>query len=295
MSKPVVAGAFGALIILAGAAAFFGFRALTLESRLKEVSGTIAEERAAAAAERDALAHALSEKTKESQQLADALARESRKTSSFEAQLRDLSGTVGVLEKLATTDAELLAKYSRVYFLNENYAPKALARIRPEFTLENTRVYELHADALPFLEQLLEDAADDGLTLLVASAYRSFATQAALKAGYQIRYGSGSNAFSADQGYSEHQLGTAVDFTTPAMGGAFSGFDTTEEYAWLADNAWRYGFILSYPSGNTFYQYEPWHWRFVGRALAEDLHDDEEHFYDLDQRTIDTYLVDLFD
>jgi hypothetical protein len=44
-----------------------------------------------------------------------------------------------------------------------------------------------------------------------------------------------------------------------------------------------------------YYQYEPWHWRFVGKDLADDLRDDGKYFYDLDQRTIDSYLIDIFD
>lgn len=214
---------------------------------------------------------------------------------SFTRQIQKLSGAVGTLEKLARTDPELLAKYSKVYFLNENYTPSGLQTLDNAFGFEDGRTYEFHANAAGFLEDLLEDAKDDDLSLLVASGYRSFSTQASLKSGYTVRYGSGANTFSADQGYSEHQLGTAVDFTTPTIGGLFTRFDTTEEFAWLTKNAWKYGFILSYPKGNAYYQYEPWHWRFVGRELAERLHDEDENFYDLDQRTIDQYLANLFE
>ena len=142
---------------------------------------------------------------------------------------------------------------------------------------------------------MLEDAEDDGVNLQVVSAFRSFATQKNLKATYLVRYGSGANTFSADQGYSEHQLGTTIDLSTKELDGVLSGFDSTDAYAWLTDNAYKYGFILSYPHNNTYYQYEPWHWRFVGRELARDLHNDDKHFYDLDQREIDPYLVSIFD
>ena len=108
-------------------------------------------------------------------------------------------------------------------------------------------------------------------------------------------YGSGANKFSADQGYSEHQLGTTVDFTTPDIGAGFSKFETTAAYTWLTDNAYKYGFALSYPKNNAYYQFEPWHWRFVGVELATKLHNDNMYFYDLNQRIIDTYLVYIFD
>ena len=129
----------------------------------------------------------------------------------------------------------------------------------------------------------------------MASAFRSFDTQASLKSGYKITYGSGANKFSADQGYSEHQLGTSVDFTTPDVGGNFSKFQTDPAYQWLQNNAHHYGFILSYPEENTYYKFEPWHWRFVGVELASDLHGENKYFYDMDQREIDTYLIKLFD
>src|SRR5690606_18737682 len=108
-------------------------------------------------------------------------------------------------------------------------------------------------------------------------------------------YGSGANAFSADQGFSEHQLGTTVDFTTTGLGGGLQGFGNTPAYQWLVQNAYKYGFVLSYPEDNAYYVFEPWHWRYVGEDLAEDLHDDDQHFYDLPQREIDQYLLHIFD
>ena len=227
--------------------------------------------------------------------LADALAREEAKNNAFEARISDISGTVGTLAKLAATDPELLAKYSKVYFLNENYLPSALTLIKSEYRADPSRPLEFHAQAEPFLTTLLEEAREDGIELRVASSYRSFGTQAALKNSYVVSYGSGANRFSADQGYSEHQLGTTVDFTTAELGNAFTSFGDTEAYAWLLKNAHRYGFILSYPEGNTHYVYEPWHWRFVGEKLARELHKQDKSFYDLEQREINEYLVSLFD
>ena len=112
-----------------------------------------------------------------------------------------------------------------------------------------------------------------------------------------MTYGAGTaNSFSADQGYSEHQLGTAVDFITPGSAGQLSTtFANTPSFRWLTENAYKFGFELSYPATNTYYVYEPWHWRFVGIKLATYLHEHKLNFYDMDQRDIDTYLADLFD
>ena len=272
-----------------------GFYAFSLYSRLTSTESAARITAQETEATITQLENELHTKTEESITLAGELRREQQKTGHFERQLKDLSGTVGTLEKLAYTDSELLAKYSRVYFLNENYVPTRLSPIPAAFALQKDRVYQFHADAIRYLEDLLEEAQEDGIDLRIASAYRSYDAQAALKAGYQVRYGSGANAFSADQGYSEHQLGTTIDFTTPALGSNFNSFGKSDAFTWLTANAWKYGFVLSYPEGNAYYQYEPWHWRFVGKALAEDLHHDKEQFYDLDQRAIDEYLADFFE
>ncbi|MBX4192532.1 D-alanyl-D-alanine carboxypeptidase family protein [Candidatus Parcubacteria bacterium] len=214
----------------------------------------------------------------------------------LENKLGDISGTVDTLEKLSKTDPELLQKYSKVFFLNEHYAPERLEEIEPAFTYDEKRVEKIASPVRPFLEDLLNNAQDDNIDLFIKSAYRSFAEQQALKSSYKVVYGAGTaNSFSADQGYSEHQLGTAVDFISKGQGGVLDGFDKTEAYVWLKDNAYKYGFIISYPKNNGYYIYEPWHWRFVGVKLATYLHKQNKNFYDLDQRTIDGYLVNIFD
>jgi LAS superfamily LD-carboxypeptidase LdcB len=228
--------------------------------------------------------------------LSEALEAAREKSEDLERQFDKVNDNVEELEKITTTDKELLQKYSKVFFLNEHYAPADLAKIDSEWTYDKGRTYEIHDDVWPYLEDMLEDAEDDGMNLQVISAFRSFSEQAILKGAYTVTYGAGTaNQFSADQGYSEHQLGTTVDFTTPELGAAFEGFASTAEYEWLQENAHKYGFTLSYPKDNAYYEFEPWHWRFVGTELADDLYDDGEYFYDLSQREIDEYIADLFD
>lgn len=293
MNKAALIAATALFVLLvAGAVTYFYADALAELSRARnELSRTGAE----AANTEAALSERLRQKTEEAIALAGELRLLQEEHDDSERTVRTLSHTVDDLEKVIATDPELLAKYSKVYFLNENYAPRELATVASSSTFQKERTYEVHAEVAPHLEDLLKEAEEEGLSLLVASAYRSFSEQASLKSGYRIRYGTGANAFSAEQGYSEHQLGTAIDFTTLEVGGTFAGFDRTEEYEWLTKQAWRHGFVLSYPKGNSYYQYEPWHWRFVGEDLAERLHEDEDWFYDLDQRVIDTYLGALFD
>lgn len=228
--------------------------------------------------------------------LADEYRDEKNQNTAFETQIRQLAGTVGTLDKLAQIDKELLQKYSRVAFLNENYVPRKLIQIDDRYVHPSADDEYFLADAYDQLRDLLRAAGRADLDLQIISAYRSFEYQSELKGRYLVTYGEGANTFSADQGFSEHQLGTAVDFTTSVLGGSLDvRFADTEEYAWLLDNAYRYGFILSYPQGNQFYEYEPWHWRFVGSALARDLAEAEASFYDWEQRKIDEYLIKIFE
>lgn len=228
--------------------------------------------------------------------LSDNLSLEKDKVASVEEKLAKVSGTVGTLDKLSKTDPQLLQKYSKVFFLNEHYIPLDLASVDKKYLYHENRAEELIPEVMPHLTKMLDDAAAASTTIYVESAYRSFYEQAALKTRYSVVYGAGTaNKFSADQGYSEHQLGTTADFITPGLGGSLTGFEKTNSYAWLLSNAYKYGFILSYPKDNGYYIYEPWHWRFVGVALATKLHDDRMNFYDMDQRVIDQYLVSIFD
>jgi LAS superfamily LD-carboxypeptidase LdcB len=220
---------------------------------------------------------------------------EKERINSLSSQISGIQGTVGNLEKLSKTDPELLKKYSKVYFLNENYIPKNFIKLDPKYTYYPKDDYLFFTDVWPFLEDLLIAAEISNVDIKIISAYRSFNTQSDLKSSYKIIYGSGANQFSADQGYSEHQLGTTIDFTTSETGDSYSGFEKTTTYQWLLDNAYKYGFVLSYPENNKYYQFEPWHWRFVGRALANKLHEENKNFYDLDQREIDQYLISFFD
>jgi LAS superfamily LD-carboxypeptidase LdcB len=214
----------------------------------------------------------------------------------IEQTVGSVTGTVGNLQKLAQTDQELLAKYSKVYFLSENYAPKHTQDVPPEYVYSQNDPQKFVAEAWPFLKSMMDSAQSAGSPLVIKSAYRSFAEQQSLKSSYRITYGAGTaNSFSADQGYSEHQLGTTVDFVASRASGLTAGFDKTAQFTWLTNNAHRYGFTLSYPAGNSHYIYEPWHWRFVGVQLATDLYNKHARLYDLTQRELDPYLVAFFD
>lgn len=108
-------------------------------------------------------------------------------------------------------------------------------------------------------------ASRDGIALLMISAFRSVARQTEiisdkLAEGQQLE---DILLVCAPPGYSEHHTGRAIDIATPEDPELEISFDTTAAFAWLQNNAGRFGFHMSYPPGNrSGFQYEPWHWRF---------------------------------
>lgn len=112
-----------------------------------------------------------------------------------------------------------------------------------------------------------------GLEVIVESAYRSYGNQAATFNSWVARLGYGvALERSARPGHSEHQLGTALDLTSPGWGGRFGDWAAeSPEGAWMAAHGWEYGFVMSYPAGSqamTCFSYEPWHYRWIGREAA---------------------------
>jgi D-alanyl-D-alanine carboxypeptidase len=119
-------------------------------------------------------------------------------------------------------------------------------------------------------------AKDKAGALLLNSGYRSYETQKIVHARQVSRLGlKAGEALAARPGYSEHQTGLAADVSASGQGCAIQVcFAKTKAGKWLAANAWQYGFILRYPDGQTKitgYQFEPWHFRYVGVQLATEM------------------------
>lgn len=127
------------------------------------------------------------------------------------------------------------------------------------------------------LEQLVAGAKQDGINLMLASGYRSYALQVSVYGSEVRAYGqTQADLESARPGYSEHQTGFAADLEPTSRECEVSQcFANLPEGKWLAANAYRYGFIIRYPSDKTNitgYEYEPWHVRYVGTALSNEMH-----------------------
>ena len=145
----------------------------------------------------------------------------------------------------------------------------------------NGRNYYLDYRAADFAECMINDAAEDGVTLLICSAYRSYARQTSnfenrLRAYASSKY-SFEDAYALTAGYiavpgtSEHHTGLAVDISAAEN----SGQESEDIYPWFIENCYKYGFILRYPEDKTDItkiNYEPWHYRYVGKEVAEEIH-----------------------
>lgn len=120
-------------------------------------------------------------------------------------------------------------------------------------------------------KKMKKAAEEENLDLYISSGYRSYSRQDTLYSNYVKKDGKDeANTYSARPGHSEHQSGLAFDVNI--VNDSFAG---TEEAKWLADNCYRYGFILRYPKGKsheTGYKYELWHFRYVGTDLATKLY-----------------------
>ncbi len=123
-------------------------------------------------------------------------------------------------------------------------------------------------------------AKKEGLTLIINSSYRSYEEQDEVYNDYKSSRGEEyADKIAARAGFSEHQTGMAVDIQTYGSTGAT--FEEFDEFKWLSENAYKYGFILRYPKGKehiTGYEYESWHYRYVGVEVAEYIHNNNITF-----------------
>lgn len=152
--------------------------------------------------------------------------------------------------------------------LSEDYVPEGLVNLyqqRHSFRLASSDIY-LTRECYEAMERMFAAAEAENMNgFIVTSGYRDYARQAEIFA--QSEAGK-----AQEPGASEHQTGLAFDVTTETS----EGFESTPQYAWLCENAHKYGFIQRYPankSDETGISYEPWHYRYVGVEVATKIHD----------------------
>lgn len=153
--------------------------------------------------------------------------------------------------------------------LDEKYAPKNLIAISTTYAYGNNN--SASEEAFKAYKNMKYDATKEDLSLIITSSYRDFSTQDELWNDYAYTYSEKyADSISARAGFSEHQSGYAFDIVNYSSD--LGNFEETDEFKWLQKNAYKYGFILRYPKDKediTGYDYESWHYRYVGKDVAK--------------------------
>lgn len=191
-------------------------------------------------------------------------------------KLRDNEELVG-----KTNKGFYITKYNGAYYVdgimvvNKTYPLDSVYRpVNPVNPITSDYLYgEEYLDCETFesYKKMKNDALKYGYNLKITSGYRSYSVQKELYNNYVNRDGiEVADTYSARDGHSEHQSGLCFD-----LNGTNSNFLDTETGKWVNENAYKYGFVLRYPKDKenyTGYNYEAWHFRYVGVDLAFKLY-----------------------
>ena len=168
------------------------------------------------------------------------------------------------------TDISLkeLMLVNKFNYLDKSYTPENVVPISTQYSYDDNEapefVYEKYLD-------MWNAADEDGMNLIMSSSYRDYEYQESLYQNYKNQKGTEwADSVAARAGYSEHQTGYALDIVT--YNSTMDDFEQSDEFKWLSKNAYKYGFILRYPKDKediTGYAYESWHYRYVGKEVAE--------------------------
>ena len=170
---------------------------------------------------------------------------------------------------------------NKYYKLDNNYEPSNLVNVDSKYSSGSRKMVKEAAEAF---NKLAEDAKKEGLYIRAVSTYRSYTYQNDLYNRYVSKDGqAAADTYSARAGHSEHQTGLAVDVDN--IQNNYTDFGITKEFTWMKENAYKYGYILRYTKDNewiTGYKDEPWHYRYVGKEVAEYIQNNpmtyEEYF-----------------
>jgi len=157
------------------------------------------------------------------------------------------------------------------HYLDENYTPDSLATFSKSYCYEEQRALPVVVDAFMAMQQACKE--QTAAQLMVNSAHRSYQQQISM-------HKRSAKGYAAHAGYSEHQTGLAIDVTSREHPMRWP-FDKSEECAWMHAHCHEYGFILRYPKRQSRifgFAYEPWHLRYVGKEVAQRIHDEDITF-----------------
>ena len=182
----------------------------------------------------------------------------------------------------ADLSKEMYTLVNKYNYLNKNFVPDNLVTITGIYARDKAQLVDIAYDNFV---KMADAARLENLTIKVTTGYRSYNFQSTLYNNYVKADGvKNADTYSARPGYSEHQLGYSADLTN-AKNVSFDNFENTDEYKWLQENAYKYGFIMRYPKDKEYitgYMFESWHYRYVGVEIATYIYENNityEEYY----------------
>ncbi len=167
---------------------------------------------------------------------------------------------------------------NKFYYLDSTYTSDNMENVGVRYSYGTNQ--KLKKEAFDAFIEMFNDAKKEDLTLIINSSYRSYEDQDELYERYKRNKGADyADSIAARPGFSEHQTGYAIDIIT--YGANADTFEEYDEFRWLQDNAYKYGYILRYPKDKEYitgYDYESWHYRYVGKTAAKYIHDNNITF-----------------
>lgn len=167
---------------------------------------------------------------------------------------------------------------NKFYSLDNTYNSDNMVTVSKQYSYGENQM--LTSDTFDAFLNMFHAAKNEDLTLIINSSFRSYEEQEEVYNDYKNSRGEiEANKIAAKPGFSEHQTGMAVDIQT--YGSKASTFEEFDEFKWLQDNAYKYGFILRYPKDKEYltgYEYESWHYRYVGIEAATYIHENDITF-----------------
>lgn len=170
-----------------------------------------------------------------------------------------------------TNPDSLLAYVNRHRYINKDYEPEDLVEMDDEYSNNFFGVNKLRKEAYEHFKEMVDAANKEGIEFLADTTYRSFDTQETIYNNYAYEHSKDeTDKYAARPGYSEHELGTAIDVSN-----VWYIEEGDDEYKWIEKNSWKYGYIIRYKKSKediTKYAAEDWHIRYVGVKAATLIH-----------------------
>ena len=172
-------------------------------------------------------------------------------------------------EKQTDTSKNELMLVNRLYGLSSNYKPDDIVDVPIKYAYSNMK---LKRGILENIENLIDDAANEGYTFVVSMGYRTYKEQKSLYNSYAKSYGkSEADEFVARPGHSEYETGLSFDLEPYKYVKKVKNVKTSAEYTWLRENAHRYGFIFRFDKEKEYltkFSEDTWRLRYVGVDAA---------------------------